>query len=218
MIRILVAHDMRMIRSALIALLEREPDFKVVAEAGSGDRVLPLALEHTPDVAIIDLGLPCAGGVAVGTCLRERIPECAVLVTIGPLDPVVLRQALDARFDGYLPKSASPSQLAEAVRKVAAGQRAVDPQVALAAWDGLGSPLTERELEVLQRAAEGAGVPEIAETLHLSRGTVRNYLTTVVSKLKARNRLDAVRIAASAGWLRADGWRRDPARRHDSPV
>ncbi len=201
MIRILLAEDMHMVRGALVALLDLEDDFEVVCELERGDEVLAAAQEKQPDVAIIDIDLPGLDGLTAASLLHEQMPQCRTLILTSLGRPGTLRRALAARVSGYLLKDAPPKELAAAVRRVAAGHRAVDPQLALAAWGGTESPLTERETEVLRLAAEGAEAPEIASLLHLSTGTVRNYLTTIVTKMNARNRVDAIRIARESGWL-----------------
>ncbi|GAA3127251.1 response regulator transcription factor [Streptomyces rectiviolaceus] len=201
MIRILLAEDMNMVRGALVALLNLEADLEVVFETERGDEIVDMALKHRPDVAIIDIDLPGLDGLSAAVQLRERLPSCRTLILTSLGRPGTLRRALAAQVSGYLLKDAPPKELAEAVRRVAAGHRAVDPQLALAAWGGSESPLTERETEVLALAAEGSEAPEIASLLHLTTGTVRNYLTTVVTKLNARNRVDAIRIARDSGWL-----------------
>ncbi|MEV8391098.1 MULTISPECIES: response regulator transcription factor [unclassified Streptomyces] len=200
-IRILLAEDMNMVRGALVALLNLESDLKVVCELERGDLILPAALEHRPDVAIIDIDLPGIDGLTAAARLRESLPECRTLILTSLGRPGTLRRALSAHVSGYLLKDAPPQELATAVRRVVAGHRVIDAQLALSAWDGAESPLTERETEVLRRAAEGSEAQEIARELHLSPGTVRNYLTTIVAKLNARNRVDAIRIAQESDWL-----------------
>ncbi|MEU0744359.1 response regulator transcription factor [Streptomyces sp. NPDC006134] len=200
-IRLLLAEDMNMVRGALVALLNLEADLEVVCELERGDLILDAALEHRPDVAVIDIDLPGTDGLTAAALLRERLPECRRLILTSLGRPGTLRRALSAHVDGYLLKDAPPRELAHAIRRVAAGHRVIDPQLALAAWEATGTPLTERETEVLQLAAEGADAGEIARRLHLAPGTVRNYLTTAAAKLNARNRVDAIRIARDAGWL-----------------
>ncbi|MFF4208708.1 DNA-binding response regulator [Streptomyces sp. NPDC001796] len=197
----MLAEDMHMVRGALVALLKLEPDFEVIAEVESGDAILPVALERRPDVIIVDLDLPGLDGLTAATQLRNRIPECGVLILTSLDRPGTLRRALAAGALGYLRKDAPSQELAEAVRKVAAHELAVDRQLMHAAWSQEDNPLTSRETEVLRWAASGAETTEIAAQVHLSVGTVRNYLTSAVAKLNARNRLDAVRIASEAGWL-----------------
>ncbi|WNF28030.1 response regulator transcription factor [Streptomyces sp. C11-1] len=200
-IRLLLAEDMNMVRGALVALLNLEDDLEVVSELARGDQIVDAALEHRPDIAIIDIDLPGLDGLSAAAQLREKLPQCRTLILTSLGRPGTLRRALTAQVNGYLLKDAPPGELAHAVRQVAAGHRVIDPQLAIAAWGGVETPLTERETEVLRMAAEGSEAGEIARLLHLSPGTVRNYLTTVVSKLNARNRVDAIRIARDSGWL-----------------
>ncbi|WP_406478577.1 DNA-binding response regulator [Streptomyces sp. NBC_01615] len=201
MIRVLLAEDMLMLRRALASLLELEADIKVVAETGNGDQVLPLALEYRPDVAILDIDMPGIDGIEAAALLHRKLPECrtAILTTLGR--PGNLRRALAAHASGFLLKDTEPARLAAAIREVVAGGRVVDPDLALSALQAGESPLSAREIEVLRLAAQGEEVPEIARALFLSAGTVRNYLTAAVTRLNARNRMDAVRIARDSGWL-----------------
>ncbi|MFE9102363.1 response regulator transcription factor [Actinomadura geliboluensis] len=201
MIRVLLAEDMHMIRGALVALLDLEPDIAVVAQAATGPEIVPLALEHAPDVAVIDVELPGVDGLTATAELRRRLPGCRVLIVTGFGRPDRVRRAFAAQASGFMVKDAPPDRLADAVRRVAAGERVVDPELAVAALEAAESPLKPRELEVLRRFAEGEDVAEIAAALFLSAGTVRNYLTAIVARLNARNRLHAVRIAQDAGWL-----------------
>ncbi|MEV7996349.1 response regulator transcription factor [Streptomyces sp. NPDC086077] len=201
MIRILIAEDVNMVRGALAALLNIQDDLEVVCEVARGDEVVDMALKHRPDVAIVDIDLPGIDGLAAAAQLGRRLPQCRVLILTSLGRPGTLRRALEARVSGYLLKDAPSSELAAAVRRVAAGHRAVDPELALAAWGESESPLTDRETQVLRLAAEGAEAADIASVLRLSAGTVRNYLTAVVTKLNARNRIDAIRIARDADWL-----------------
>ncbi|WP_129839744.1 response regulator transcription factor [Streptomyces sp. RFCAC02] len=201
MIRILLAEDMHMVRGALVALLGLEHDLDVVSELARGDEILAAARATRPDVAVIDIDLPGVDGLTAAARLHEEMPSCRTLILTSLGRPGTLRRALAARVSGFLLKDESPERLADAVRRAHAGQRVVDPELALAAWDGLESPLTERETEVLRLAAQGHEAVEIAAALHLTPGTVRNYLTTVVTKLNARNRVDAIRIARESDWL-----------------
>jgi two-component system response regulator DesR len=198
-IRLIIAEDVPMLRGALVALMELEQDLSVVAEVGNGNDILPTALEHRPDIAVIDIDLPGTDGLTAAAKLRSCLPSCRVLIITSLGNPAALRRALAAQVDGYVLKDALPSELAQAIRKVAAGQRVIDPQLALLAWDGPAQQLTPREVDVLRLAAAGEDVRVIAKELHLSVGTVRNYLTTIVHKLGARNRVDAVRIARDNG-------------------
>ncbi len=190
-----------MIQGALVALLQLEPDLHVVSTVDRGDTIVAAALESKPDVAVIDIDLPGIDGLTAAAELHERLPSCRTLILTSLGRPGTLRRALSAQVSGFLLKDSPPSQLALAVRSVATGRRVVDPQLALSAWDSPENPLSPRELEVLRLAARGADAAEIAGCLYLSKGTVRNYLTAIVGKLGARNRIDAIRIAEEAGWL-----------------
>jgi two-component system, NarL family, response regulator DesR len=201
MIKVLLAEDMHMVRGALVALLDLEPDIEVIAEVASGNEILPTARRCRPDVAVIDIDLPGMDGLTAASQLHEQQPECRTLILTSLGRPGTLRRALSARVGGFILKDAPAAELADAIRGVAKGRRMVDSQLALAAWDSGECPLTEREIEVLRLAADGAEPVEIASRLYLSAGTVRNYLTTIVSKLNARNRVDAIRLARDAGWV-----------------
>ncbi len=200
-VKILLAEDVHMVRGALVALLQLEPDLEVVASVDRGDVIVKTALEARPDVAIIDIDLPGTDGLTAATELHEQVPSCRTLILTSLGRPGTLRRALSASVSGFLLKDSPPDQLALAVRSVAAGQRVVDPQLALTAWDSPDNPLTPRELEVLRLASRGADAAEIAGCLFLTKGTVRNYLTAIVSKLGARNRIDAIRRAQEVGWI-----------------
>ncbi|MFB8036354.1 DNA-binding response regulator [Streptomyces sp. NPDC056004] len=200
-IRILLAEDMNMVRGALVALLNLEDDLEVVCEVERGDEILDGALLHKPDVAVIDVDLPGIDGLTAAERLRKQLPECRALILTSLGRPGALRRALAAQVSGFLLKDAPPQELAAAVRNVAAGKRVIDSQLALSAWNSTESPLTTRETEVLRLAADGLEPVEIARHLQLSLGTVRNYLTTAVTKLNARNRVDAIKIARDADWL-----------------
>ena len=200
-IRVLVAEDMRILRDTLVAVLNLEDDIEVVAEVADGDAIVPAALDRRPDVTVLDIDLPGIDGLSAAAQLHEQRPDCKVLILTVLGKPGNLRRALAAHVAGFLVKDTPAAELADAVRKVAAGHRVIDPQLALAALEIPDNPLSPREAEVLQRFAAGAGPAEIATAVHLSYGTVRNYLASAVTKLGARNRVDAVRIAAEAGWL-----------------
>jgi two-component system response regulator DesR len=200
-LRILLAEDVAMVRGALVALIELEPDMKVVAAIERGDDIVPQALALRPNVAIIDIDLPGLDGLTAAAQLHAELPSCPTLIVTNLGRTGNLRRALAAHVSGYLLKDAPPEQLARAIRNVAAGQRVIDPYLAISAWEGGENPLSARELEVLRIAAGGAEPVEIATVLHLSVGTVRNYLTNIVTKMNARNRLDAVRAARDAGWI-----------------
>ncbi|MFD9032256.1 DNA-binding response regulator [Streptomyces sp. NPDC059567] len=201
MIRILLAEDMHLIRGALVALLGLEDDMDVVAEVARGDAVVPAALAHRPTVAVLDLDMPGTDGLSAARDLSVALPECRVMILTALGRPEALRSALAARVGGFMLKDAPPDQLAGAIRRVAAGEHVIDPKLAAAALTAKESPLTPRETDVLRLAATGAELERIARELHLTQGTVRNYLGAAVTKLEARNRLDAVRIAREEGWL-----------------
>jgi len=201
LIRILLAEDVSMVRGALVALLNLEPDLDVVAEVGAGDAIVGAALAARPDVAVIDVHLPRLDGISAAALLQEALPECRTVIITSLGKPGTLRRALHHKVTGFVLKDAPAMRLAQVVRQAAAGERVFDRELALAAFDSGESPLTDRETEILQQAAGGAGAAEIAAGVHLSVGTVRNYLTSIVGKLGARNRLDAVRIAEDAGWI-----------------
>ena len=201
MIKVLLAEDQHLVRGAFVALLRLEPDIEVVAQVHTGTAIVSTALATRPDVAVLDLNLPGRDGLSAAVELRTALPGCRSLLVTGVARPGDLRRALDAQLPGFLLKDAAPEHLADAIRRLAAGQRVIDPQLALIAWETPGNPLTEREAEILRLAATGASAAEIAGRLHLSTGTVRNHLTSTVTKLNARNRVDAIRIAEESGWL-----------------
>jgi two-component system response regulator DesR len=200
-LKILLAEDVAMVRGALVALIELEPDLKVVAAIENGADIVRTALACQPDIAVIDIDLPGLDGLSAAAQLHEKLPSCRTLILTNLGRAGTLRRALAARVSGYMLKDAPPEQLAKAIRNVAAGHRVIDPQLALSTWEGAQNPLSPREHDVLRLAADGSEPDEIAAALHLSVGTVRNYLTTIVTKLQARNRVDAIKIAYDAGWL-----------------
>ncbi|GAA3017772.1 DNA-binding response regulator [Kitasatospora sp. NPDC127116] len=201
MIRVLLAEDMSMVRGALVALLAYEEDLEVVADVERGDLVVPTALEVRPDVAVLDIDLPGLDGLRAAAELHEKLPGCRTLVLTGLVRPANLRAAFSARALGFLGKDAPAQELAAAIRKVAAGERVVDPELALAALDTRENPLTPRESEVLRLAAQGDSATEIAGRLFISTGTARNHLAAAVAKTGGRGRVDAIRIAEEMGWL-----------------
>ncbi|WP_336210423.1 response regulator transcription factor [Nonomuraea sp. LPB2021202275-12-8] len=201
MIRVLLAEDMHMIRAALTALLSLEPDIDVVAEVTRGDEIVPAALAARPDVAILDIDLPVVDGITAAATLLERLPSCRVLVLTAMGRPGQVRRALVAGIEAFLVKDAPGDRLADAIRRTAAGLRVLDAELVSSAMEWGESPLTPRESGVLKEAARGASAEEIASRLHLSTGTVRNYLTGAIAKTGARNKIDAIRIAEDAGWL-----------------
>jgi two-component system response regulator DesR len=200
-IRVLVAEDMQILRDTLVALLRLEEDIDVVAEVCDGEAIVPAVVAQRADVAIVDIDLPGTDGLTAAAQLHGQCPDCRVLILTVLGKPGNLRRALAAHVAGFLPKDTPAADLIDAVRRVAAGERVIDQRLALNALEIPDNPLSPREVEVLRRFAAGAGPAEIAAALFLSYGTVRNYLASAVTKLGARNRVDAVRIAAEAGWL-----------------
>ncbi|MFI6477725.1 DNA-binding response regulator [Nonomuraea sp. NPDC050663] len=201
MIKVLLAEDMHMIRAALTALLRLENDIHVIAEVTRGDEIVPRALETEPDVAIVDIDLPVVDGITAAAELRVRRPQTRILVLTAMGQPGQVRRALSHGIEAFLVKDAPGDRLADAIRRTAAGLRVLDPELVAAAMEYGESPLTQRETTVLREAARGASAEEIAQRLHLSTGTVRNYLTGAITKTGARNKIDAIRIAQDAGWL-----------------
>ncbi len=200
MIRILIAEDQAMVQGALAALLETEPDLEVVARANDGDQALDLVADVDPDVVLTDIEMPKMTGLELAAELRLRGPRPRIIIVTTFARPGYLRRALEAGAAGYLLKDSPAEELAEAVRRVHAGGRAVDPELAAEAW-GEPDPLTPRERQVLRLAGEGLTGARIAAELHLSQGTVRNYLSEAISKLGASNRIEAARMARRQGWL-----------------
>jgi two-component system response regulator DesR len=198
-IRVLLAEDMRILRDTLVAVLSLEDDIDVAAQVCDGTSIVPTVLATQPHVAIIDIDLPGTDGLTAAAELHERCPQCRVLILTVLSKPGNLRRALAAHALGFLPKDTPAGELVNAIRRIAAGQKVVDPQLALAALEVPDTPLSPREAEILRRFSTGADPAEIAAQLFLSYGTVRNYLASAVTKLGARNRVDAVRIAAEAG-------------------
>lgn len=190
-----------MVRGALVALLNLEKDLEVVAAVASGEEILPAALEHRPDVAVIDIDLPGKDGLTAAVEIHENVPKCRTLMLTSLGTAGTVRRALAAHVGGFMLKDAPPDSLANGIRKVAAGGRVVDPQLAMSAWDSEQCPLTDRETEILRLASAGYDPVDIAGELFLSAGTVRNHLTSIIGKLNARNRVDAIRIATEAEWL-----------------
>ncbi|TQS27830.1 response regulator [Microbispora sp. KK1-11] len=201
MIRIMIAEDVRILRETLSAVLDLEDDLEVVAQVERGDRIIAAALAHRPDVALLDIDLPGLDGLTGADQLRRQLPSCRVMVLSGLARPGYLRRALNSGVSGFLLKHAPTDEVIDAIRRVSAGEQVVDPQLALIALQRSESPLTEREAEVLKAAATGAEADEIAGMLSLSRGTVRNYLSSAIVRLGARNRVDAIRIATDEGWI-----------------
>jgi two-component system response regulator DesR len=201
MIRVLIAEDLHMIRGALVALLSLEDDMEVVAELDRGDQIVAVALRTRPDVAVLDIDLPGMDGLSAAEELHDRLPECRTLVLTGLGQPGNLLRALKVHVRGFIIKDAPAATLATGVRRVCAGERVIDPDLIASALETGASPLTTRESDVLRAADSGITTDQIARQLTLSQATVRNYLSNAISKVGARNRIDAIRIARNAGWL-----------------
>jgi two-component system response regulator DesR len=200
-LRLLIADDQALVRGALAALLSLESDIDVVAEVGRGDEVVAAALASTPDVALLDIEMPGLDGIAAAALLREALPACRVLIVTTFGRPGYLSRAMQAGASGFVVKDTPSAQLADAVRRVGQGLRVVDPALAAESLAQGGTPLTEREADVLAAARTGGSIADLARMLHLSPGTVRNHLSAVIGKTGARNRADALRIAERNGWL-----------------
>jgi two-component system, NarL family, response regulator DesR len=203
MIRVLLAEDMRILADTLAAVLSLEEDIEVVAQVPDGTAIVSAAVRVQPDVAVVDIDLPGTDGLSAAAGLREQCPQCRVLILTVLGSPGTLRKALAVGVAGFLPKETPADELADAVRTVAAGGKVISHELAVAALQAPDNPLSPREAEVLRRFSAGAGPEEIAAAMFLSYGTVRNYLAAAVTKLGARNRTDAVRIAQQADWLLA---------------
>ncbi|WP_047495428.1 response regulator transcription factor [Terriglobus sp. TAA 43] len=200
-IRVLLAEDQTMLRGALAALLELEGDIHVVAQAADGREAQRLEREHHPDIVVTDIEMPQMTGLELAAHLKDTGSQSRVIILTTFARPGYLRRALDAGARGYLLKDRPASELAEAIRRVQSGLRAVDPALAAEAWSADADPLSDRERQILQRAGDGRSSADIAAELHLSEGTVRNYLSEAIAKLGAANRTDAARIARTRGWL-----------------
>jgi two-component system, NarL family, response regulator DesR len=200
-IRVLIAEDQAMVRGALASLLELEPDIDVVTQVARGDEVLAAAHAARPDVALLDIEMPGASGLSAAERLRDELPECRIVILTTFGRPGYLRRAMTGGAAGFLLKDAPAHELAAAIRRAVAGERVVDPALAAAALSQGESPLTQREQEVLSASRSHTTVAELAATLFLSPGTVRNHLSSAMQKLDARNRLEAVRVAEDRGWL-----------------
>jgi two-component system response regulator DesR len=200
-IRVLLAEDQTMLRGALAALLDLEPDITVIAQAANGQEALKLARDLSPDVLVTDIEMPQKTGLELAADLNLTESRTRVIILTTFARPGYLRRALDAGVRGYLLKERPASELAEAIRRVHSGLRAIDPALAAEAWTADPDPLSDRERQILQRAGDGRSSAEIAAELRLSEGTVRNYLSEAITKLGAANRTDAARIARTRGWL-----------------
>jgi two-component system response regulator DesR len=200
MIKVLIAEDQSLILGALAALLDMEDDIEIVARAADGKTALKLALETNPDVVVTDIEMPGMTGLEFAAALKEKGHAARIIIVTTFARPGYLRRALSVGVRGYLLKDAPAEQLAEAIRNVQRGGKAIAPELAAEAWDSA-DPLNDRERQVLRLAGEGMSSGDIAKQLFLSEGTVRNYLSEAIGKLGATNRIEAARIARQKGWL-----------------
>lgn len=200
-IRVLLAEDQAMVRGALAALLTLQGDIAVVAEVTRGDEVVSVATQTQPDVALLDIEMPGLDGLTAADALRQRLPQCRVMILTTFGRPGYLRRAMASGAVGFLLKDAPASELAAAIRRVMAGERVVDPGLAVAALSEGENPLSGREREVLAAGMDGATIAAIADRLSLSEGTVRNHLSVAIQKLGVHNRTEAARLAEQKGWL-----------------
>ena len=188
-------------RGALALLLSMEPDIEIVAQVGSGDAVVPACLETKPDIALLDIEMPGMSGLVAARLMRDQCPACRVVILTTFGRPGYLRDAMDAGVSGFVGKDGPVDQLAGIIRRVLAGDRVIDPALAVAALTSGPNPLTERERDVLTEAVDGSPIGEIASRLNLSKSTVRNYLSSAIQKTASRNRIEAARRARDLGWL-----------------
>lgn len=200
-IRVVLAEDQGMVQGALAVLLGIEPDIEVVAMASDGDEALRAVGQLRPSILVTDIEMPRLTGLELAARVRDLYPKTRVLILTTFARPGYLRRALDAGALGYLLKDRPSTELADAVRRVHRGTRVVDPELALEAWSAETDPLTDREREILRRAGEGESTADVARSLRLTEGTVRNYLSEAMSKLGANNRTEAARLARVKGWL-----------------
>ncbi|WP_414168037.1 response regulator transcription factor [Streptoverticillium reticulum] len=200
-VRVLLAEDQSMVREALAALLGLEDDIDVVVQVARGDEVLDAAKATPVDVALLDIEMPGMTGLEAAAVLRRELPALKVVILTTFGRPGYLRRAMESGADAFLVKDAPAARLADALRRVLRGERVIDPTLAAAALADGANPLTDRERAVLTASADGSTNAELAARLHLSNGTVRNYLSTAIQKTGARNRAEAVRIARDKGWL-----------------
>ena len=200
-IRILLAEDQAMVRGALTALLRLEEDMEVVAEVSQGDQVLDAAMKSQPDVALLDVEMPGSDGLRAAQALHKSLPSCRIVILTTFGRSGYLRRAMESGAVGFLLKDAPADQLALAIRRVMAGERVVDPDLALSALSDGDNPLTPRERDVLRASLDGASIADIATRFYLSEGTVRNHISTAIQKLNVQNRIEAAHLAREKGWL-----------------
>jgi len=201
LIKVLLAEDQGMMRGALALLLNLEEDFEVVGQVATGDQIVPTAREVRPDVAVLDIEMPGRSGLDAAADLHAELPACKILIVTTFGRPGYLRRAMEAGASGFLVKDGPVEDLARAIRRVLAGERVVDPELAGDALSAGPNPLTARERDVLAAAVDGSTIADIAGRLHLSESTVRNYLSAAIGKTGSRNRIEAVRAARHKGWL-----------------
>ncbi|MET7335539.1 response regulator transcription factor [Nonomuraea sp. NPDC005650] len=201
MIRVMLAEDQGMVRGALASLLGLEPDIEVVGEAADGEEALAVAVEVRPDIALLDIEMPGMDGLAACARITRQVPGCRVMILTTFGRPGYLRTAMEAGASAFLVKDSPARELAAAIRRVHAGERVIDPGLAAAALSAGPNPLSARERDVLEAAVDGSTIGDIAGKLHLSEGTVRNYLSSAIQKTHARNRIEAVQRAKTQGWL-----------------
>ncbi|MEU7747424.1 response regulator transcription factor [Nonomuraea sp. NPDC049158] len=201
MIRVILAEDQAMVRGALASLLGLEPDIEVVGEAADGEAAVSVALRQLPDIALLDIEMPVMDGLSASAKITSQVPGCRVMILTTFGRPGYLRTAMEAGAAAFLVKDSPARELAAAIRRVHAGERVIDPGLAAAALSAGPNPLSARERDVLAAAVDGSTIGDIARHLHLSEGTVRNYLSSAIQKTHARNRIEAVQRAKSQGWL-----------------
>ncbi|MEV1242110.1 response regulator transcription factor [Nonomuraea sp. NPDC050022] len=201
MIRVILAEDQAMVRGALASLLGLEPDIEVVGEAADGEAAVAVAVQKLPDIALLDIEMPGMDGLSASAEITSQVPGCRVMILTTFGRPGYLRTAMEAGAVAFLVKDSPARELAAAIRRVHAGERVIDPGLAAAALSAGPNPLSARERDVLAAAVDGSTIGDIARHLHLSEGTVRNYLSSAIQKTHARNRIEAVQRAKSQGWL-----------------
>jgi two-component system response regulator DesR len=197
----MLAEDQGMVRGALASLLDLEPDIEVVGEAATGDEAVAVAVKTRPDIALLDIEMPGMDGITAAARLRDELPGCKVMILTTFARPGYLRRAMESGAVAFLVKDSPARELAAAIRRVLSGERVIDPGLAAAALSAGPNPLSPRERDVLAASADGSTITDIAARLHLSEGTVRNYLSAAIQKVRARNRIEAVQRAQSHGWL-----------------
>ncbi|MFG1703363.1 response regulator [Nonomuraea sp. M3C6] len=201
MIRVMLAEDQGMVRGALASLLGLEPDIEVVGEAANGEEAVAVAVKVRPDIALLDIEMPGMDGLTAGARISDQVPGCRVMILTTFGRPGYLRTAMEAGAVAFMVKDSPARELAAAIRRVHAGERVIDPGLAAAALSAGPNPLSGRERDVLAAAADGSTIGDIARRLHLSEGTVRNYLSSAIQKTRARNRIEAVQRARAQGWV-----------------